>query len=235
MSYRCTRIRGGNDDHHKHRRLYPEGFLDNGVEIGHVVQKLEGHGVVGITTNAVLLFANLGEDFGMVSQVLEGVDQAAAHRILTGEQEGEDDHCHLAVTEFFTTFPFGILNGLEPTVKHACGFTAVCHMDLAFGGGFNEPLEGNLTSLNCPPDLCSREGEREVYELKGASDIPILVANLLRGDLGNVISAEYTQRGVHVEMTGDHHDGMGFSVGGEPITEVLSGNLVLNVKVKAVK
>lgn len=170
----------------------------------------------------------------MVSQVLEGVDQAAAHCILTGEQEREEDHCHLAVAEFFTALPFRILNGLEPTVKHASGFATVCHVDLAFCRCFNEPLEGNLASSDGPPDFCSRKGKREVNELEGAGDIPILVTDFLGGDRGNVISAEHTQRGVHVEMTCDHHDWMGFSVGADPITEMLSGNLVLDVKVKAV-
>ena len=108
-------------------------------------------------------------------------------------------------------------------------------MDLAFGGSFNKPLEGNLASSDGPPDFSSRKGKGEVYEFESTGDVPILVTNFLGGNFRNVISAEYTQRGVHVEMTGDHHDGMGFSVGADPIAEMFSGDLVLNVEVKAVK
>ena len=168
----------------------------------------------------------------MVSQVLEGVDQAAAHSILAGEQEREDDHCHFAVTEFPAALPFGILDSLEPTVKHAGDFTTVCHMDLAIGSSFNKPLEGNLTSLDSPPDFGSRYGKREVDELKGTGDVPIFVANFLGGSFGDMVSAKHTQGGVHVEMTGDHHDGMRFAIRADPVAEMLAGDLVLNVKVK---
>jgi hypothetical protein len=170
----------------------------------------------------------------MISQVLEGIDQAAAHSILAGEQEREDDHGHLAVTELLAALPFGILNNLEPGVKHAGRFTAVCHVDLALGGSFNEPLEGDLTSLDGPPNLGSRKGKREVYELEGTSDVPILVTDLLGSDSGDMISAENTQGSVHVEVTGDHHEGTRLSIGGGPIAEMLTGDLFLDIKVKAV-
>lgn len=220
------------DNHHKDRGLDSERFLDDGVEVGHVVQKFKGHGVAGISTDTVLLLANLGKDFGVISQVLEGIDQAAAHCVLAGEQEREEDHGHFAVTEFLAALPFGILDSLEPTVKHAGGFATVCHVDLALGSSLNEPLEGDLTSLDSPVDFSSGEGKREVDEFKGTCDIPVLVTDLPGGDRGDVISTEDPQGGVHVEVTGDHHDGTGLSVGGHPIAEVLTGNLVLDVKVK---
>jgi len=166
--------------------------------------------------------------------VLEGIDQAAAHRILAGKQEREDDHGHLTVTELLAAFPFGILNSLEPTVKHAGRFTTVCHVDLALGGSLNEPLEGDLAGLDSPPNLCSGKGKREVDELEGTSDVPVFVTDLLSGDSRDVISAENTQGSVHVEMAGDHHEGACLSIGGGPIAEMLAGDPVLDVKVKAV-
>ena len=224
-----------NDDHHKDRGFDPKGFLDNSVEIRHAVQKLEGHGIVAITTDAVLFLANLGQDFGVISQVLEGVDQATAHSVLAGEQEREEDHSHFAVTEFPAALPLGILDRLKPTVKHAGGFTAVCHMDLALGSSFNEPLEGNLTGPNGPPDFCSRQCKGKVDKFEGPCDIPVFVTDFLGGDCGDVISTKYAQRGVHVEMAGDHHDGMSLSISGNPIAEVLAGDFVLNVKIEAAR
>jgi len=194
-----------NDNNHEDGGFDPQGFLDDGVKVGHVVQQLKGHGVVGISTDAVLLLANLGEDFWMISQVLEGIDQTAAHSILAGEQEGKDDHGHFTVTEFLAALPFGILNGLKPTVKHTGNFTTIFHVNLAFGSSLNKPLEGNFTSLDGPVNFGSGEGNREVDELEGTGDIPVLVTDLLGGDSGNVSSAEDTQGGIHVEMTGDHH------------------------------
>lgn len=170
----------------------------------------------------------------MIGQVLEGVNQAAAHSILAGEQEREENHSHLTVTEFPAAFPFGVLDRLEPSVKHAGDFTAICHVDLAVGSTLNEPLEGDLTGLDGPVDLGSRNGEGEVDEFEGTGDIPVLVTDLPGGDRGDVISTEDTQRGVHVEVTGGHHDGMSLPIGVDPITEVLAGDLVLDVKVKAV-
>jgi len=170
----------------------------------------------------------------MVGQVLEGVDQTTAHSILACEQEREEDHSHFTVTEFFAALPFWILDGLEPTVKHAGGFTAVCHVNFAVGGTFDEPLEGDLTSLDGPVDFGSGEGKREVDELEGTGDIPVLVTDLLGGGSGDVISTEDAQGCIHVEMAGDHHNGMGFSIGTDPIAEVLTGNLVLDIKVEAV-
>ena len=171
----------------------------------------------------------------MIGQVLEGVDQAAAHSILAGEQEREEDHAHLTVAEFPAAFPFGVLNRLEPSVKHAGDFAAVCHVDLAVGSTLNEPLEGDLTSLDSPVDLGSGDGEREVDELEGTGDIPVLVTDLPGGDRGDVISTEDTQGGVHVEMAGGHHDGMSLSIGADPIAEVLAGDPILDIKVKAVR
>ena len=235
MSHLTCIAKWRDDNHHEYRGLDPERFLDNGVEVGHVIQKLDGHGVVAVSTDAVLLLANLGENFGMIGQVLEGIDQAAAHSILAGEQEREEDHGHLAVTELPAALPFGVLNSLEPAVKHAGNFTAVCHMDLALGGRLDEPLEGDLASLDGPVDFGSGKGEREIDELESTSDIPVFVTDLPGGCSGDVISAEYTQRGVHVEVTGDHHDGAGLSIGGEPIAEMITGDLVLDVKIKAVE
>ena len=222
-----------NGNYHEDRWLDSERFLDNGVEVGHVVQEFKGHGVVGISTDAVLLLANLGKNLGVISQVLEGIDQPAAHSILAGEQEREEDHGHLAVTEFLAALPFGILDSLEPAVKHTSWFTTVCHVDLAFCSSLDEPFEGDLASLNGPVNFGSREGKREIDEFEGAGDIPVLVTDLPSGDRGDVISAEDTQGRIHVEVTGDHHDGAGLSVGSDPIAEVLTGNLVLDVKVKA--
>jgi len=228
----CTKRR--NDNYHQYGGLDSERFLDYGVEVGHFVEQLKGHGVAAVSTDAVLFFANLCEDFWMISQVLEGIDQAAAHRILAGEQEREDDHGHLTVTELPAAFPFGILNILEPTVKHAGRFTAVCHVDLTLGGSFDEPLEGNLTGPDSPPNFCSGKGKREVDEFEGTGDVPVFVTDLLGGGSRDVVSAENTQGSVHVEMAGDHHEGAGLSIGGGPIAEMLAGNPVLDVKVKTV-
>jgi len=222
------------DNNHEDRGLNPERFLDDGVEVGHVIQQFKGHGIVGISTDTVLLLANLGEDIGMISQVLEGIDQTTAHSILAGEQEGEDDHGHFTVTEFLAALPFWILNGLKPAVEHAGNFTTICHVDLALGSSFNKPLEGDFTSLDSPVDFGSGEGNREVDELEGTGDIPVLVTNLLGGGSGNMISTEDTQGGIHVKMTGDHHEGMGLSIGADPGAEMLAGDPVLDVKVKAV-
>ena len=107
-------------------------------------------------------------------------------------------------------------------------------MDLTVGSTLDEPLESDLTSLDGPVDLGSGEGERKVDELEGTGNIPVLVTDLPGGFRGDVISTEDTQGGVHVEVTGGHHDGMGLSIGADPIAEVLAGDPVLNVKVKTV-
>ena len=232
MSY-LARVEVIDDIYHEDRRFDSERFLDNGVEIGHVVQKFEGHGVAGISTDTVLFFANFGKDFGVIGQVLEGIDQTAAHGILAGKQEREEDHGHLTVAELLAALPFGILDSLEPAVKHAGGFAAICHVDLALRSSFDEPPEGDLTSLDSSVDFSSGKGKGEVDELEGAGDIPVLVTDLSGGGGGDVISAEDTQGSIHVEVTGDHHDGTGLPVGGDPIAEMFTGNPVLDVKVKA--
>ena len=107
-------------------------------------------------------------------------------------------------------------------------------MDLALGGSFDEPLEGNLTCLDSPPNFCSGKGKRKVDELEGTGDVPVFVTDLLGGGSRDMVSAENAQGSVHVEMAGDHHEGACLSIGGGPIAEMLAGNPVLNVKVKTV-
>ena len=107
-------------------------------------------------------------------------------------------------------------------------------MDLALGGGFNKPFEGDLTSLDGPPDFCSGDGKREVDEFEGTSDVPVFVTDFLGCDSGDVISAEDAQGGVHVEVTCDHHEGACLSISRRPIAEMFAGDPVLDVKIKAV-
>ena len=63
-----------NDNYHQYGGLDPERFLDYGVEVGHFVEQFKGHGVATVSTDAILFLANLGEDFWMISQMLEGID-----------------------------------------------------------------------------------------------------------------------------------------------------------------
>ena len=106
-------------------------------------------------------------------------------------------------------------------------------MDPALGSSFSDPFEGNLASLDSPPDFCPRNDQREVDEFESTGDIPILVMNFPGGDFGNVISTKYAEGCVRVEVPSEHHDGMRFSVCIDPITEMLVDNFVLNIKVKA--
>jgi hypothetical protein len=69
-----------------------------------------------------------------------------------------------------------------------------------------EPVHGGLAGLDSLVDFGAREGEGKVDEFESISDGPIFVVNLFSGLIGNVISAEDPQRGVHVEETCVHHD-----------------------------
>jgi len=112
--------------HHRDRWLNAEALFNYGFEIWHLVEILESHRLFELTrADTALLFTNLGENFWMISKVLESIDQAAAHGILTSEQEGKHDHGHLTIAELLAALISGILKKGDPLVEHALRFLAL--------------------------------------------------------------------------------------------------------------
>jgi len=54
-------------------------------------------------------------------------------------------------------------------------------------------------------DLGSRDGEREVDELESESDLPVLVRDRMLLLVGEVLSAEDSEGGLHVEVANREH------------------------------
>jgi hypothetical protein len=87
--------------YHHYGRLDTQTLLHDGLEVGHLVQELDCQWVLVVArAHARLLFPDLRHDLGVVGEVLEAEDQAAAHGVLGGKEEGEDNHRHLVVAEF---------------------------------------------------------------------------------------------------------------------------------------
>lgn len=121
-------------------------------------------------------------------------------------------------------------------VYQAFGFSTVGNGDLAVAGGEFKPVHRDFACLNGLVDLGARDGEREIDELEGLGNGPVFLADFDRGLLGDVVTAEYTKGSVHVQVTRDHHDGLGVGVlgrRGKPLSEVLASNGVLNVNIDA--
>jgi hypothetical protein len=104
-----------------------------------------------------------------------------------------------------------VVEQLDPLVKQAGRLAAVGHLDFAVFRGEREPVHGSLARLDGLVDFRAGEGEREVDELEGLGDVPVLVVDLLGGFVGDVVSTEDTQRGVHVEETSGEHERLGGS------------------------
>lgn len=85
-----------------------ENLLGDGVDEGHLIEDVESDRSVEIgTTNSSLLLSDLGEDFGVVGEMLEGESDGRRHSVwktlvriqflilrrrkltLTGEDEGQ--------------------------------------------------------------------------------------------------------------------------------------------------
>lgn len=151
---------------HDHWRLDTKSFFDDGLEVRHLIHDVESQGFCQIgTADTILLFTDLGEDVGMIDQVLETVDQTTTHSVLTGEQEREQNHAHLVVTEVPAALVVGVLEHRDPLVKHTGGELAVVHCDLAVLGSQSQPLERDFTGLYGFVDFRARNSEREVDKL----------------------------------------------------------------------
>ena len=63
--------------YHRDRWLQPEALLNHGPEVMHVVNHLESDwALIVSSTNAILFFANFGQNLGVIGKVLEHVDDA---------------------------------------------------------------------------------------------------------------------------------------------------------------
>ena len=163
--------------------------------------------------------------------MLEAVDQAGTHGVLGSEEEGEDDHGHLVIGEVLAALVRWLLHGTHPVVEHALGLLARGHRDLTLGSGGNKMLHRSLAALDCAVNLGAREREREVDQLESQGDVPVLLGDLARTGVVDVVAAEYPQGSDHVEVAAGKHDWLRRGVGGmllEPLVEELPGNLVLD-------
>jgi len=169
--------------------------------------------------------------------MLEAVYQAAAHRILGGEQKGEDDHSHLTIAEIVASLVGRIPQNLDPLIKHTFWLSTAGHGNFGFGGSHFKPLESSFTGLNGLPDICSGKCKGEVDKLESASDIPVFFGDFDEALFGDVIATKHADRGVHVQITSCLHNLLRRRVPScvsEPLTEVLAGDGILYADVNAV-
>jgi len=102
---------------HEDGRAMTENLTRDGIEVRHLFEPLEGHGRLGVVaTNGGLLGANLGENLGVVGEVLESESERRGHGVyrmrrvnllferdslprltLRSEDEGKENEGHLVV------------------------------------------------------------------------------------------------------------------------------------------
>ena len=223
---------------HNHGWLHSQTLFHNSPEVWHLVHHLDCCRLLVIALPDSLLFLpHFDQNVTVISQMLKAKDHTATHRVLRGEEEGEQDHRHFPIAKVCAaTLIVGIVEELDPCIEHALGLFPVGHCDLAVVRGKLEPMHGNLACLNRPPDFCSRERKGEVDQLETLGDCPILVVYLLGSMLGNVLAAKNAEGGVHVHIASCHHNRHGGVCGGrvcKPIGKVLSGDGILDPSVNS--
>lgn len=178
----------------------------------------------------------------MVGQVLEHVDDAGAHCILAGKQETEDNKCHFAIVEFSGDLSASIGNCLflcvdkvaNPLINHASNLSTVRNPNFGILACRFEMFHGSFTGLDCTIDFGTGEREWEIDQFKGKCNLPVVVANDLDSLLWDVLTAEDTERSMHVQIASRMHDRLrrGISLGIlEPKCEMVAGNRVLDFEV----
>lgn len=229
---------------HDDWRHETKNLLDDGAGVDHLINELEGQrGLDIVTTDCVLLLTDLGQDLGVISRELEGIDDGRSHCVLGGKQERENDHSNLVVRVFtgkHTTFLSildvtlaGSQHGGDPFVQKALCFGArLGHALLGRSGCGTEVLHGDLASLDGVVNLCSWDGERKVDELESDGDEPVLFRDFLSGRVGDVVAAKDAERSLHVEVAHGHHErlGTGNRVG-LPLEEMTAVNTLLDREV----
>lgn len=167
----------------------------------------------------------------------------------------EDEVGPLSSVVLVLVVVLGGKNGLNPSVKQAVSLGARGHALLGGGGGIGKVLDGNGAGAASVPDLGSGEGckrivisfsavspresqrtEGEVDELESLGDLPVLGGDLTDALLGDVIAAEDTKRGLHVDVAEDHPVGLGLGVRvGEPALEGGAVDAVLDFEVDTIR
>jgi hypothetical protein len=221
---------------HGHWRFHPQALFDDSTQIRHVVQHLYRHRLLVITPSDLLLFfSHLGKHVGMIGEVLECVNYAAAHGVLGSEQERKEDHGHFSIAEVLpAAFVFRVFDGQDPPVEHALGFGIVLHGDLAPTCGELEPAHGDLARLAGFPYFGAGKGEGKVDQLEGVGDGPVLIVDFLRGTIGDVGAAKNAQGSVYVHVPGTHHNSLRRVGGGsslEPTGKMFPDHTVLDADV----
>jgi hypothetical protein len=72
--------------HHRDRRLDTKALLNHSLEVRHLIEILKGHRSVRLArADTILLFTDFGKNVRVVGEMLESIDQAAAHSVLASE------------------------------------------------------------------------------------------------------------------------------------------------------
>lgn len=223
--------------HHRHRRPQPQALLHHRAQVRHRVHHLERDRLPVLpATHALLLLAHAREHRGVVREVLQAVDEPAAHRVLAREEEREEHHRHLEVAKVAPALVLRVREVAHPLVEHALRLRARGHRALAQARRALEVRERRLARLDRAVHLRAREREREVDELERDGDQPVLVRDLPRRRVADVRAAEDAEGRVHVEVAREHHDRLRRRVLRglrEPLAEVLARDRVLDADVHA--
>jgi hypothetical protein len=92
----------------------------------------------------------------------------------------------------------------------------------------------DFSRLNSAIDLRARQCKREVDQFERESDFPVIVANNLNRLFRDMLATKDSERSMHIHISYRMHDALWFGVGssgGEPLSEMVTGNGVLLLEI----
>jgi len=153
-----------------------------------------------------VLLADLFQKLGAIGHDLEQPGASRRCGVLGGEEEGEQGHGDLKVSEvanehrrllrirhlYACIDPLAVRTGLDhgsdPEIEDTVSLAARSQTDLALRGTLGEFVQDHIRALLAIPALGEREDNGEVDELERGRDQVVVVANLLDRLLGHVVA-----------------------------------------------
>lgn len=215
-------LKKGQGIHHDDRRHDSHDFLDSSPGVNHVIQKIQcERSIKVVSSDSVLFFPDLGQNFRVIGGQLESVNDGARHGILSSEEERQDDQSNLLVREL-SSEQFGIIttavldsssrvdHGSSPLVQQTQRLLGgVLHPLLGSGRSSHQVFHDEFSSLDGVVNLGSRDGQGEVDEFQSQSDQPVLFIDLLFLLSSNVWADKDGEGSLHVEISHESHVRLG--------------------------
>lgn len=191
---------------HDYGRAVAESLLDNRTGPGQLLKSVERDRGVDVTVAGIdVLLANLLEVFRAIGHDLEKPCSGGRGGVLGGEEEGEESHGDLKITEPANDHGrllgvLALLDGLavvlrldhvsNPEVKNALLLAASLHTDLGLRGALGELIEDHVSALLAVPALGERQNDGEVDKLERSGDEVVVVGDFLDSLLRAVVTNE---------------------------------------------